>query len=88
MATQTTLDEVIALAARLDEEIARLRWTFADKTISVGATSGVASSALLEKPTLGQLLAVCDTDLYKNKWLSVHPGDAKRHDSRRQFVAK
>ena len=40
VATQTTLDEVIALAARLDEEIARLRWTFADKTISVGATSG------------------------------------------------
>jgi diguanylate cyclase (GGDEF)-like protein len=88
VATQTTLDEVIALAARLDEEIARLRWTFADKTISVGATSGVASSALLEKPTIGQLLAVCDTDLYKNKWISVHPGDAPRDDSRRQFVAK
>src|ERR1051326_1491924 len=31
------------------------------------ATSGVASSTLIEEPTLPQLLAVCDRDLYRKK---------------------
>jgi two-component system cell cycle response regulator len=67
VATQESLDEVLGLAARLNAEIANQRWTFGDHTVSVGATSGVASSALYETPTLGQLLAACDRDLYKNK---------------------
>ena len=64
---QTTLDEVNALAARLSDEIGHLRWTFNEETVSVGATAGVASSALFESPVLGQLLAACDRDLYKKK---------------------
>jgi diguanylate cyclase (GGDEF)-like protein len=67
VATQETLDEVLGLAARLNVEIGRLRWTFGDQTVSVGSTSGVASSALYDAPNLGQLLAACDRDLYKNK---------------------
>ena len=67
VATQETLDEVLGLAGRLTAEVARLRWTFGNDVVSVGATSGVASSALFDAPTLGQLLAACDRDLYKNK---------------------
>ena len=67
VATQATLDEVVALAGRLNAEIAGLRWTFAEEKVCVGATSGVASSTMFEAPTLGQLLAACDRDLYKNK---------------------
>ena len=67
VATQTTLDEVVALAGRLNAEIGGLRWTFAEEKVCVGATSGVASSTMFEAPTLGQLLAACDRDLYKNK---------------------
>jgi diguanylate cyclase (GGDEF)-like protein len=65
--TQATLDDVIALAGRINAEIARLRWTFGDHAVGIGATSGVASSTLIEEPTLPQLLAVCDRDLYRKK---------------------
>ena len=82
------LDEVVALAGRLNAEIARLRWTFAEEKVRVGATAGVASSTTFEVPTLGQLLAACDRDLYKNKRHSAHPSDVKRHDSPPQFAAK
>ena len=88
VATQATLDEVVALAGRLNAEIARLRWTFAEEKVRVGATAGVASSTTFEVPTLGQLLAACDRDLYKNKRHSAHPSDVKRHDSPPQFAAK
>src|ERR1051326_9194556 len=54
--TQATLDDVIALAGRINAEIARLRWTFGDHAVGIGATSGVASSTLIEEPTLPQLL--------------------------------
>jgi diguanylate cyclase (GGDEF)-like protein len=67
VATQETLDEVLGLAARLNAEIGGLRWAFGDQTVSVGSTSGVASSSLYDAPNLGQLLAACDRDLYKNK---------------------
>jgi len=88
MTAQATLDDVIALAGRITAEIARLRWTFGDHTAGIGATSGVATSTLLEAPTLPQLLAVCDRDLYKNKWLHAHPSDAPCHDPPPQFVGK
>ncbi|HYU25535.1 MAG TPA: hypothetical protein VEO74_10050, partial [Thermoanaerobaculia bacterium] len=76
-------DEVVALAGRLNAEIGGLRWTFAEQKVRVGATSGVASSTTFEMPTLGQLLAACDRDLYKNKRLSARPNDLKRHDAQR-----
>jgi diguanylate cyclase (GGDEF)-like protein len=85
---QATLGEILALAGRLAEAIGRLRWTFDDHAVSIGASAGVASSTLLETPALATLLAVCDRDLYKNKWLRAHPNDAARHDAPPQFAAK
>jgi diguanylate cyclase (GGDEF)-like protein len=67
VATHATLEEVAALASRLNDEIGRLRWTFDGESVSAGASAGVTSSMLFEKPTLGQLVAACDKDLYKNK---------------------
>jgi diguanylate cyclase (GGDEF)-like protein len=67
VATHATLEEVAALASRLNAEIGRLRWTFDGESVSAGASAGVTSSTLFEKPTLGQLVAACDRDLYKNK---------------------
>jgi two-component system, cell cycle response regulator len=65
--THATLEEIVILAERLDAEIGRLRWTFDGKSISVGATAGVTSSTMFDKPTLAQLVAACDRDLYKKK---------------------
>ena len=41
--------------------------------LTVGVTTGLASSALLGKPTVSQLLNAGDRDLYKNKWVRKHP---------------
>ena len=65
--THATLEEIVALAERLDAEIGRLRWTFDGKSVAVGATAGVTSSTMFDKPTLAQLVAACDRDLYKKK---------------------
>ena len=85
VATQESLDEVLGLAGRLNAEIARLRWTFGDQTASVGSTSGVASSALYDAPTLGQLLAACDRDLYKNK--RATRGEQRTGDNERLAIS-
>ena len=63
----STRDDVAGLTARLIDEIARLRWTFDGQVLSVTATAGLASSAAIEKPTLAQILAACDRDLYARK---------------------
>jgi len=73
IAANTTLEEVTALAARLGSEMAAMQWTFGDVTLHVGVTTGVASSALLDEPTVPRLLNACDRDLYKNKWVHSHP---------------
>ena len=65
--------EVERLGARLAEDIRRLRWTQGAQEFSVGASMGIASSLLLENPTLGKLLNAADRDLYTNKWLRAHP---------------
>ena len=67
------LPEVEHLASRVAEEIASQQWTFGTDTIGVGVTTGIASSALLDKPTVAQLLSAGDRDLYKNKWVRKHP---------------
>jgi len=36
-------------------------------------TTGVSSSALLQRPSVSQLLGAGDRDLYKNKWVRAHP---------------
>ena len=68
-----SLDEVEHLAARLSSEIAALEWAFGGEAIKVGATSGIASAAFLERPTISQLIETGDRDLYKNKWMRTHP---------------
>ncbi|HEX6179587.1 MAG TPA: diguanylate cyclase [Thermoanaerobaculia bacterium] len=65
--------DVEAIAARVAEEIAAQQWTFGTETLSVGVTTGIASSVLLEQPTMAQLLSAGDRDLYKNKWMRKHP---------------
>ena len=41
--------------------------------VSVGVTTGLACSSLLQNPTLPQLISAGDRDLYKNKWLRKNP---------------
>lgn len=66
--------EVEAIAARLSRDVSALQWSAGGEPFSIGATPGVASSTLLEHPTIEYLLNVADRDLYKNKWLRKHPG--------------
>ena len=73
VAANTTLDEAIALAARLARDLGALRWVFGEETIRIGVTTGVASSLLIEEPTVSKLLNAGDRDLYKNKWVRTHP---------------
>ena len=65
--------EVENVAARLAREIESLQWTFGAQPVRVTVTTGFACSALLEKPTIAQLLTAGDRDLYKNKWMRKHP---------------
>jgi diguanylate cyclase (GGDEF)-like protein len=65
--------QVEVLASRIGDEIGRVQWTFGTETFSVGVTTGVACSSLLEKPSVAQLLSAGDRDLYKNKWLRKNP---------------
>jgi two-component system cell cycle response regulator len=67
------LDEVEHIAGRLAQDIANLRWSFGEGSVSVGITTGLASSTLLDHPNVSQLLNAGDRDLYKNKWLHSHP---------------
>ena len=67
------LQEVEHLASRLAHDITKLEWSFGDDTVTVGVTTGVGSSTLLDHPTISQLLNAGDRDLYKNKWVRSHP---------------
>ncbi len=67
--------EVEALGLRIAAEISAVQWTFGTDAFSVGVTTGVACSSLLENATLPQLLSAGDRDLYKNKWLKKNPAE-------------
>jgi diguanylate cyclase (GGDEF)-like protein len=73
LVANTDIEEVEHLSNRLASDLARLQWGFGDDDIRVGVTTGLASSTLLEKPTISQLLNAGDRDLYKNKWVRQHP---------------
>lgn len=48
----------------------------AERLMQAAATrmsAGIASSRLLEQPSLAQLIDAADRDLYKNKWIREHP---------------
>jgi diguanylate cyclase (GGDEF)-like protein len=66
--------EVAALSARIVREIASHEWEMEAAIFGVNATAGIAYSALLERPTIAELINIGDRDLYKNKWLRKHPG--------------
>jgi diguanylate cyclase (GGDEF)-like protein len=68
-------DDVNGAAERLVDEVEDLQWTSGDIMFSIGATSGVAHSSLIENGTLEQLLDVADRDLYAKKWVKKHPGE-------------
>jgi diguanylate cyclase (GGDEF)-like protein len=66
------IEMVERIAARLATAIAALRWDM-EATFQLGVSAGFASSRLLEKPTLAQLVNAADRDMYKNKWIRKHP---------------
>lgn len=57
---------------RLGHTLEALEWKTGG-TFRVGVSAGFASSRLLEKPTLAQLVNAADRDMYKNKWVRKHP---------------
>jgi two-component system cell cycle response regulator len=69
---QLEIAGVERVAERLARAIAALEWR-AEPRFRIGASAGFASSRLLEKPTLAQLLNAADRDMYKNKWMRKHP---------------
>jgi two-component system, cell cycle response regulator len=67
--------EVQAVAHRMASEIASAQWVFGTEVFSVGITTGISCSSLLEEPTVAQLISAGDRDLYKNKWLRKNPDE-------------
>ena len=68
---------VETVADRLSSDIRELTWALGNDEFSVGVSVGLASSHFLIDATLTQLLEAADRDLYKNKWLRKHPGEAR-----------
>jgi two-component system cell cycle response regulator len=60
-------DDIARVAERLADCIRALKWSAGEEKWTIGVTTGLASSRLLEQPTLLQLLDIADRDLYKNK---------------------
>ena len=73
LVTDLAPDETEVLARRMADEINSAQWTFGTETFSIGATTGMACSSLLDRPSLPQLLSAGDRDLYKNKWIRKNP---------------
>jgi two-component system, cell cycle response regulator len=67
------LQDVERIAARLSRDMHALRWDVDGGELTVGISTGIASSRLLLQPTLPQILNAADGDMYKNKWLRKHP---------------
>lgn len=67
--------EVETLARRIAGEISAVQWTIGNDPFSVGVTTGIACSSLLQKPAVAQLLSAGDRDLYKNKWVRKNPDE-------------
>ncbi len=63
---------VSKIADRLATAVAGLQWN-CGALFHVGASVGFASSLLLEKATIAQLVNAADRDMYKNKWIRKHP---------------
>ncbi len=68
-------EHVERIAERLSSEITALRWRSGEDGFGIGVSTGLASSRLIPKATVSQLLNTADRDLYKNKWIKKHPDD-------------
>ncbi len=85
--TGLAIEGVQAVADRLTREIAGLHWDVGMDTFGMSATSGIASSELLEAAAIEPLIDAADRDLYKNKYLRKNP-DKARTDLYRMSPAK
>ena len=61
------LDDLQRMVDRLTGQVRALQWSTGEETFTIGVTTGCASSRQMDQPTLAQLLAAADRDLYKNK---------------------
>ncbi len=59
--------EAKLIARRLRKRIAQLEWTFGDETVRISATVGCASTSNMSSPTIMELFAACDRELYALK---------------------
>jgi two-component system cell cycle response regulator len=60
------------LALRLAQGVQQLRWMSEGAVFTIGVSTGIASSRVLAKPSLGELLHAADRDMYRSKWLRKH----------------
>lgn len=70
---QLELRDIERIAARLARDVHALQWVVDDAAFALGISTGIASSRLLPRPTLAQILNAADRDMYKNKWVHKHP---------------
>jgi diguanylate cyclase (GGDEF)-like protein len=61
------LEDLQRMVDRLAGHVRALQWSTGEETFTIGVTTGLASSRLMDQPTLAQLLAAADRDLYRNK---------------------
>jgi two-component system chemotaxis response regulator CheY len=61
------LEDLQRIVDRLTGQVRALQWSTGEETFTIGVTTGCASSRQMDQPTLAQLLAAADRDLYKNK---------------------
>jgi diguanylate cyclase (GGDEF)-like protein len=61
------------ICERLSRAVAAIEWSAGGATFHIGVSAGIASSRLLDAPTLVQLMTAADRDMYKNKWFRKHP---------------
>lgn len=70
--------DCLRLSERLSAEVGRLRWSIGPEPFGIGVSTGISTTRLLPEPTLSQLLAAADHDLYKNKWLTRQLREGRR----------
>jgi diguanylate cyclase (GGDEF)-like protein len=68
-----TPDDVALIAQRIASDLGAAQWIFDGDLVTASTSWGFAFSSLIDAPTVSKVLATCDRDLYKNKWLRKHP---------------
>jgi two-component system cell cycle response regulator len=73
---QLQIRDIERIAERLARDVRGLHWVLEGAAFTLGISTGIASSRLLDHPSLAHMLNVADRDMYKNKWLRKHPDRA------------